>query len=47
MFLKNWHFKNNWEIIAQKLNQLDLLGALIIRAIILKNNIFFSTINTI
>ena len=28
------HFSNNWEIIAQKLNQLDLPGALIIRVII-------------
>ena len=37
------HFKNNWEIVAQKLNQLDLLGALVIRAIIFKNkNVMFN-----
>ena len=33
------HLKNNWEIISQKLNQLDLLVTLIIRAIIFKNKI--------
>ena len=37
------HFTNNWEIIAQKFNQLDLSGALIIRAIIFKNkNVLFN-----
>ena len=37
------HFKNNWEIIAQKLNQLNLSGALVIRALIFKNkNVLFN-----
>ena len=31
------HFTNNWEIMVQKLNQIDQSGVLIIRAIIFKN----------
>ena len=35
------NFKNNWEMIAQKLDQLDLLGDLVIRAIIFKKRSAF------